>query len=314
MTAVFVNGNPESAAVWSPLLEALDRVDVVRLSPPGFGAPVPDGFGATADEYLAWLVSQVEAIGEPVDLVGHDWGANHVLRLACARPDLVRSWCTDTAGTFAHDYVWHEGTKAWRTRGDGEQAVAFARHGHTGAGIALRVAGHDPDRGRAVGRGLRRGDGSVHPGPVPIRRSGRAGAMERSASGCVERGRASCCSPAKTTTRAVSPGIAGSPSRPAPGLSHSKASATGGCSRTRHPAPTPCALSGTPSDRVERTGRCHAGAVPVRSGPRRLRSSRELELDDDRCGGRSCGHHGGGRSRGCHGGGRRGRRRRKRRG
>jgi len=137
MTAVFVHGNPESSAVWSPLLEALDRVDVVRLSPPGFGAPVPDGFGATADEYLAWLVSQVEAIGEPVDLVGHDWGANHVLRLACARPDLVRSWCTDTAGTFAHDYVWHEGTKAWRTRGEGEQAVAFMLDMGTPARVAL---------------------------------------------------------------------------------------------------------------------------------------------------------------------------------
>jgi pimeloyl-ACP methyl ester carboxylesterase len=124
VTAVFVHGNPEAAAVWSPLLAALARADVVVLSPPGFGVPIPDGFGATADEYLAWLVTHLEAIGEPVDLVGHDWGANHVLRLACERPDLLRSWCTDTAGTFAHDYVWHEATRAWRTPGEGEQAVA----------------------------------------------------------------------------------------------------------------------------------------------------------------------------------------------
>jgi pimeloyl-ACP methyl ester carboxylesterase len=123
VTAVFVHGNPESAAVWSPLLDALGRADVVVLSPPGFGVPAPDGFGATADEYLAWLVTELEAIGEPVDLVGHDWGANHSLRLACERPDLLRSWCTDTAGTFADDYVWHDATKAWRTPGEGEQAV-----------------------------------------------------------------------------------------------------------------------------------------------------------------------------------------------
>src|SRR6476620_12790490 len=125
MTAVFVHGNPESAAVWSPLLAELDRVDAVTLSPPGFGVPVPEGFGATANEYLAWLVAELEAIGEPVDLVGHDWGANHAFRVACARPDLLRSWCTDTAGTFAADYVWHEATQAWRTRGEGEAAVAF---------------------------------------------------------------------------------------------------------------------------------------------------------------------------------------------
>jgi pimeloyl-ACP methyl ester carboxylesterase len=124
VTAVFVHGNPETAAVWSPLLAELGRADVLTLSPPGFGAPVPDGFGATADEYVAWLATKLEAIGEPVDLVGHDWGANHVLRLACQRPDLLRSWCTDTAGTFAQDYVWHEATHAWQTPGAGEKAIA----------------------------------------------------------------------------------------------------------------------------------------------------------------------------------------------
>src|SRR3954469_23279065 len=70
MTVVFVNGNPETGEIWAPLLAALDRSDVVLVSPPGFGGPVPDGFGATADEYLAWLVNELEAIGEAVDLVG----------------------------------------------------------------------------------------------------------------------------------------------------------------------------------------------------------------------------------------------------
>lgn len=124
MPAVFVNGNPETADVWSPLLAELGRADAVTLSPPGFGAPVPGGFGATADEYLEWLIGRLEAIGGPVDLVGHDWGAMHVLRLACARPDLLRSWCTDTAGSFASDYVWHEATHAWQTPGAGEKAIA----------------------------------------------------------------------------------------------------------------------------------------------------------------------------------------------
>ena len=55
---VLVHGNPETAAIWDPLRAELGRDDVVALSPPGFGAPVPDGFGATSDDYLAWLVGR----------------------------------------------------------------------------------------------------------------------------------------------------------------------------------------------------------------------------------------------------------------
>jgi pimeloyl-ACP methyl ester carboxylesterase len=47
MGVVLVHGNPETAAVWEPLRAALGRDDVVCLSPPGFGAPVPDGWEAT---------------------------------------------------------------------------------------------------------------------------------------------------------------------------------------------------------------------------------------------------------------------------
>ena len=47
VTVVFVHGVPETAAIWDPLIAALGRDDVVALSPPGFGAPVPEGFEAT---------------------------------------------------------------------------------------------------------------------------------------------------------------------------------------------------------------------------------------------------------------------------
>jgi pimeloyl-ACP methyl ester carboxylesterase len=123
MTAVFVHGNPETAAIWGPLFAALDRDDVVALSPPGFGAPVPDGFGGTADEYAGWLEGELEALGAPVDLVGHDWGGGHVVRVAIRRPDLLRSWCTDIAGCFAPDYVWHDAAQLWQTPGAGEAFV-----------------------------------------------------------------------------------------------------------------------------------------------------------------------------------------------
>ena len=133
--AVLVHGNPETAAVWSPMVAELGRGDVATLSPPGFGAPVPAGFAAGADDYVAWLAAELEAIGEPVDLVGHDWGGNFVLRLACERPDLLRSWCTDTAGVFAPDYVWHEMSQLWQTPGAGEEAVA----GQLAMGVAARA-------------------------------------------------------------------------------------------------------------------------------------------------------------------------------
>lgn len=127
MTLVLVHGNPETAAVWDPLvreLGALGRDDVVRLSPPGFGAPVPDGFGATVGEYRAWLAARLEEIGTPVDLVGHDWGGGHVVGVAMTRPDLLRSWASDVLGLFEPEYVWHDLAQAWQTPEVGEASVA----------------------------------------------------------------------------------------------------------------------------------------------------------------------------------------------
>ncbi len=122
--AVFVHGNPETAAIWGPLLAELGHPDALTLSPPGFGASVPDGFGATSDDYVAWLASELEPQGAPIDLVGHDWGGGHVMRLAMERPDLIRSWAMDIAGCFAPDYVWHDMAQVWQTPGAGEEMVA----------------------------------------------------------------------------------------------------------------------------------------------------------------------------------------------
>ncbi len=122
--AVFVHGNPETPAIWGPLLAELHHPDVVTLSPPGFGAPVPDGFGATADEYATWLASELEEQPGPVDLVGHDWGGGHVMRIAIERPDLIRSWAMDIPGCYAPDYIWHDLAQVWQTPDAGEEMVA----------------------------------------------------------------------------------------------------------------------------------------------------------------------------------------------
>ena len=124
MPVVLVHGNPETAAIWDELIPHLDRKDVIALSPPGFGAPVPEGFGATSDEYVDWLAGELEKMDGPVDLVGHDWGGGHVMRIAMERPELIRSWATDIAGGMDPEYVWHDLAQVWQTPGAGEQAVA----------------------------------------------------------------------------------------------------------------------------------------------------------------------------------------------
>lgn len=123
MPAVFVHGNPETDAIWRPLLAELGRDDVVCLSPPGFGAPLPAGFGATRQEYVDWLIGELRAIGEPVDLVGHDWGGGHVVGVAHTAPELCRTWCTDVMGVLDPDYVWHDMAQVWQSPA-GEENVA----------------------------------------------------------------------------------------------------------------------------------------------------------------------------------------------
>ncbi|HEV7757353.1 MAG TPA: alpha/beta hydrolase, partial [Acidimicrobiales bacterium] len=120
---VFVHGVPETAAVWDGVRQAIGQ-ESVAVALPGFGTPRPQGFGATKDEYADWLLGQLDGIDEPIDLVGHDWGAGFVLRVATAHGDRVRSWVAD-CGSLAHpDYEWHDFAKVWQTPGEGEAFVA----------------------------------------------------------------------------------------------------------------------------------------------------------------------------------------------
>ena len=126
MTIALVHGVPETSAVWDLLADkliALGYDEPLRLSPPGFGAPVPDGWAATFHDYGAWLIGELENIGHPVDLVGHDWGGGHVLYVAMTRPDLIRTWVSDVPGVLDEDYVWHDLAQQWQTPGVGEAVV-----------------------------------------------------------------------------------------------------------------------------------------------------------------------------------------------
>ena len=168
-TVVLVHGNPETAALWGPLTEALverGRTEVVALSPPGFGAPVPDGFDPTMDGYADWLVDRLEAVratGTEIDLLGHDWGAGHVYGALARRPDLVRTWAGDIAGVIHREYVWHDMAQAWQTPEIGEQVVAgmtaasaedkaamFTGLGLPAALASELAAGLDDETGRCI--------------------------------------------------------------------------------------------------------------------------------------------------------------------
>ena len=116
---VFVHGVPETAAIWAGVRRRIER-ESVALDLPGFGNPRPEGFGATKDDYVDWVLGELDRIDEPIDLVGHDWGAILTLRIATAHGDRVRSWATDVANIIHPGYEWHEFAKLWQTPGDGE--------------------------------------------------------------------------------------------------------------------------------------------------------------------------------------------------
>lgn len=166
MPKAFVHGNPETAVLWRELADRLSERgidDITLLSPPGFGAPVPDGWEPTQTNYRTWLIDELEALGGGVDLLGHDWGAGHVYGVLAERPDLLRTWSADCAGLLHADYEWHDMAQVWITPGAGEEAVAAMLGGSAqeraeiwaSLGISADVAadmaeGQDDEMGRCI--------------------------------------------------------------------------------------------------------------------------------------------------------------------
>lgn len=126
MTIAFVNGVPVTPAVWTPLINQLPvgrQREVVLLSPPGFGSPLPQSFGATFDDYRDWLIDELSRFDSPAHVVGHDFGGGYALEVAMTRPDLIRSWVSDTIGGYQPDFTWHDLAKVWQTPGAGERNI-----------------------------------------------------------------------------------------------------------------------------------------------------------------------------------------------
>lgn len=126
---IFVHGVPDTPAMWEPLISALGPESGPFLCPalPGFSTPIPEGFTCTKEAYADWLVDYIETNregSEPVDLVGHDWGAILVIRAAWLRPDLVRSWAVANA-LPEPNYQWHRTARIWQTLLLGELFMAM---------------------------------------------------------------------------------------------------------------------------------------------------------------------------------------------
>ena len=100
---VLLHGFPERASCWrevAPLLHAKGlrtyAPDQRGYSP---GARPPRRRDYTMDKLEGDVAALIEAIGRPVHLVGHDWGANSGWLVAAHRPELVRTW---TAASVPH--------------------------------------------------------------------------------------------------------------------------------------------------------------------------------------------------------------------
>ncbi|HSO95564.1 MAG TPA: alpha/beta fold hydrolase [Acidimicrobiia bacterium] len=200
MAVVLVHGVPDTADLWAPLVERLERDDVVCPSLPGFGTPVPAGFGCTKDEYATWLVQELRGFDEPVDVVGHDWGSLLVQRVATTNPELLRSWVL-ADGAVSEVFRWHDLAEQWQTAGVGEQIMelmvgdvvvdALREGGHPNAAAAVT---HIDDRMKAAVLALYRS--AVHvagewtPGPVAGQRPALVLWGERDPYGPPEYGRA----------------------------------------------------------------------------------------------------------------------------
>lgn len=126
---LFIHGVPDTAHMWTPLIEALNLApdDYTAPTMPGFDGTWPAGFDATKEAYRDWVIRTVDATAQvhgPIDLVGHDWGAPLCAMAAVARPDAIRTWTLINA-VPEPSYEWHSLARTWQTPIVGEIFMAF---------------------------------------------------------------------------------------------------------------------------------------------------------------------------------------------
>jgi pimeloyl-ACP methyl ester carboxylesterase len=95
---VLLHGFPQRATCWAPVSRLLVKSGLRTLAPDQRGyspGARPHSRAAYRREHLVDdVLALVDAVGGPVHLVGHDWGAVVAWHLAAERPDLVQSLVT----------------------------------------------------------------------------------------------------------------------------------------------------------------------------------------------------------------------------
>jgi pimeloyl-ACP methyl ester carboxylesterase len=175
---VLLHGNPDTHAVWGPVVERLAPTHRC-LAPdlPGFGrSQAPDDLDyslATQGAFVRDLLTALEL--RRVHLVVHDVGGSYGLAFACEYPERIAT-LTIFNTNFFPDYRWHFWARVWRTRGLGELAMKianrplFVRELRRGSPrIPMDYAAHaysefTPAARRAVLRWYRAMDPGVHAG------------------------------------------------------------------------------------------------------------------------------------------------------
>ena len=127
MAVLFVHGVPATSRLWREVIRLVDRDDeVLAVDLPGMAEPEPEGWVPDKDNYVNWLIGQIEAMvernGGPIHLVGHDWGCLLTLRAASLRPELLRSVAAGNAPIDPH-WPLHAWWDAWNTPGVGEEVM-----------------------------------------------------------------------------------------------------------------------------------------------------------------------------------------------
>ncbi|WP_372346808.1 alpha/beta fold hydrolase [Streptomyces sp. KL116D] len=145
MPAILIHGVPDSHHVWDGVRQHLTRTDVEAWDLPGFGAPRPNGFGSSKEEYVDWLIRRLERVrraggpGRP-RLGLHPHPPRRLLR-----PDLVRTWAGGN-GPVDSAYVWHPLAKIWQDQVEGDRFMRelrpepFAQDLAAGFDVPIRLA------------------------------------------------------------------------------------------------------------------------------------------------------------------------------
>lgn len=112
---VLLHGFPERASCWREVAPLLHAQGLRTYAPDQRGyspGARPSGRSSyVVSELVADVVALIEAVGGPVHLVGHDWGANVGWSVAARHPELVRSW---TAVSVPHPAAFVKAMKTTR--------------------------------------------------------------------------------------------------------------------------------------------------------------------------------------------------------